>query len=263
MNGDIVLSGGYEQKPKKTWVIAGIVAFVVIVVSLVVAIILVGANKNKKPEKTVAEEYAEMYDATYNYATDVYNVNNMLKNGCNRGVKLNDFFNAGSLDAFSGSLAKLNEMEGKLAKISYKKVPDELKEAAENLVKVQAPEYFGFTTSVLDNLILLCDNVLKNNVAKIRTFAKENDLSTSVRDGLLAMASGNATNTRDKETMKAVFNALVSAEQLEMMDEFRISMNIVMNNASAWLVDNTDDEAGGDADEVEDDAGEVEDEYED
>lgn len=263
MNGDIVLSGGYEQGPKKTWVIVGIVAFVVIVVSLVVAIILVGANKNKKPEKTAAEEYTEMYDVTYKYATDVYNVNNMLRDGRNRGAKLNDFFDAESLDAFSGSLAKLNEMEGELAKISYNKVPDELKEVARNLVKVQAPEYFGFTTSVLDDLILLCDNVLENNVAKIRTFARENELSASVRDELLAMASGNATDTRDEETMKAVFNALVSEKQLEMMNEFRISMNIVMNNASAWLVDNTDDEAGGDAGEVEDNADEVEDEYED
>ncbi len=263
MNGDIVLSGGYEQGPKKTWVIVGIVAFVVIVVSLVVAIILVGANKNKKPEKTMAEEYAEMYDVTSDYAFDVYNVNGMIGKGYNKGVRLDSFFNTGNLESLSSSLARLNEMEGKLAKISYNSVPDELKEVAKNLAKVQAPEYFGFTTSVLDDLILLCDNVLENNVAKIRTFARENELSASVRDELLAMASGNATNTRDEETMKAVFNALVSEEQIEMMDEFRISMNIVMNNASAWLVDNTDDEVGGDADEVEDNADEVEDEYED
>ena len=237
MNGDIVLSGGYEQGPKKTWVIVGIVAFVVIVVSLVVAIILVGANKNKKPEKTMAEEYAEMYDATFDYAFDVYDVNGMISNGYNRGVRLDNFFNVGNLELLSNSLARLSEMESKLNKISYNSVPDELKEVAKNLVRVQAPQYFGFTISVLDDLILLCDSVLENNVAEIRAFVKENELSASVRDGLLAMAGGKATNTKDKETMKAVFDALVSEEQIEMMNEFRISMNIVMNSASAQLVD--------------------------
>lgn len=244
MNGDIVLSGGYEQKPKKTWVIAGIVAFVVIVVSLVVAIILVGANKNKKPEKTVAEEYTEMYDATFDYAFDIYNVNDMISDGYNGGVRLGNFFNVENLELLSSSLARLSEMEGKLAKISYKKVPDELKEAAENLVKVQAPEYFGFTISVLDDLILLCGSVLENDVAEIRTFAKENGLGASVRDGLLAMAGGKATNTKDKETMKAVFGALVSEEQIEMMNEFRIGMNIVMNSVSMQVVDDGDMEGG-------------------
>lgn len=237
MNGDIVLSGGYEQGPKKTWVIVGIVAFVVIVVSLVVAIILVGANKNKKPEKTAAEEYVEMYDVTSDYAFDVYDVNDMISDGYNRGVRLDNFFNVGNLELLSNSLARLSEMESKLNKISYNSVPDELKEVAKNLVRVQAPQYFGFTISVLDDLILLCDSVLENNVAEIRAFVKENELSASVRDGLLAMAGDKATNTKDKEIMKAVFGALISEEQIEMMDEFRINMNIVMNNASAQLVD--------------------------
>ena len=244
MDGDIVLSGGYKQEPKKAWVIAGVVAFVVIVVSLVVAIILVGANKNKKPEKTMAEEYVEMYDATFEYAFDVYDTNGMISSGYNRGVRLDNFFNVGNLELLSNSLARLSEMESKLNKISYGSVPDELKEVAKNLVRVQAPQYFGFTISVLDDLILLCDGVLENNVAEIRAFAKENGLSASVRDGLLAMAGGNAVNTEDEEIMKAVFNALVSEEQIEMMNEFRISMNIVMNSASVQVVDDGDMEGG-------------------
>lgn len=251
--GDVVLSAG--GRSKKPLIIGGVLALIVAIVCGVVAVFLLNGSN-----KTAEEEYADIYETTAKYSSDINDINRLLKDGYNGTLNFGSFYRTckKNIKKYHTSLSEFGES---VKRISYKKIDSNLKGIVKQFVEDQVPNYLAFTKDNIEKIDNLCDKILDNDEDGIKNALTEIGVKESAHGGIVASSlafnaySEYSDSCRDngdsaeclelvsrienyrvlnvsEYIMKAFFEKIVNAEQIEAATLFQEALNGVINNAN-------------------------------